>query len=108
MITGNSELVYKITINKNSTVMGIEVCEEKKKKKEPEQKTMGVLIFFMYQQFQCLFINKQVLFFSCRPYWRCYYSNTDAIIYVVDSCDRDRIGISKSELVAMLEVRTMG
>ncbi|KAM9071397.1 ADP-ribosylation factor-like protein 1 isoform 4-T5 [Megaptera novaeangliae] len=40
---------------------------------------------------------------SIRPYWRCYYSNTDAVIYVVDSCDRDRIGISKSELVAMLE-----
>ena len=40
-----------------------------------------------------------------RPYWRCYYSNTDAIIYVVDSMDRDRIGISKQELVAMLEVK---
>lgn len=40
-----------------------------------------------------------------RPYWRCYYSNTDAIIYVVDSSDRDRMGISKSELVAMLEVK---
>jgi len=40
----------------------------------------------------------------CRPYWRCYYSNTDAIIYVVDSMDRDRIGISKQELVSMLEV----
>lgn len=40
-----------------------------------------------------------------RPYWRCYYSNTDAVIYVVDSNDRDRMGISKSELVAMLEVR---
>lgn len=39
-----------------------------------------------------------------RPYWRCYYSNTDAVIYVVDSSDRDRMGISKSELVAMLEV----
>lgn len=26
---------------------------------------------------------------------RCYYSNTDAIIYVVDSADKDRIGISK-------------
>ena len=39
-----------------------------------------------------------------RPYWRCYYSNTDAIIYVVDSMDRDRIGISKQELVSMLEV----
>lgn len=40
---------------------------------------------------------------SIRPYWRCYYSNTDAIIYVVDSADRDRLAISKSELVSMLE-----
>jgi ADP-ribosylation factor family. len=40
----------------------------------------------------------------CRPYWRCYYSNTDAIIYVVDSADRDRIGISKDELLYMLRV----
>jgi ADP-ribosylation factor-like protein 1 len=40
---------------------------------------------------------------SIRPYWRCYYSNTDAIIYVIDSMDRDRIGISKHELVSMLE-----
>ncbi|XP_074604438.1 ADP ribosylation factor-like 1 [Brevipalpus obovatus] len=40
---------------------------------------------------------------SIRPYWRCYYSNTDAIIYVVDSCDKDRLGISKQELVSMLE-----
>ena len=40
---------------------------------------------------------------SIRPYWRCYYSNTDAIIYVVDSADKDRIGISKQELVSMLE-----
>ncbi|XP_033751347.1 ADP-ribosylation factor-like protein 1 [Pecten maximus] len=39
---------------------------------------------------------------SIRPYWRCYYSNTDAIIYVVDSVDRDRIGISKQELASML------
>lgn len=40
---------------------------------------------------------------SIRPYWRCYYSNTDAIIYVVDSADKDRIGVSKHELVSMLE-----
>ncbi|CAH3132516.1 unnamed protein product [Porites lobata] len=44
--------------------------------------------------------GKKVLFI---PYWRCYYSNTDAIIYVVDSVDKDRIGISKQELIAMLE-----
>lgn len=41
---------------------------------------------------------------SIRPYWRCYYANTQAIIYVVDSADRDRLSVSKSELVAMLEV----
>ena len=41
---------------------------------------------------------------SIRPYWRCYYSNTDAIIYVVDSADKERMGISKQELVSMLEV----
>ncbi|KAL1235322.1 ADP-ribosylation factor-like protein [Trichinella spiralis] len=40
---------------------------------------------------------------SIRPYWRCYYSNTDAVIYVVDSADKDRVGISKQELVSMLE-----
>lgn len=60
---------------------------------------------------------------SIRPYWRCYYPNTDAIIFVVDSCDVDRlgnyflknnsyqyikqqylrVGIAKQELNAMLE-----
>ena len=49
----------------------------------------------------CYDFNDKCIF---RPYWRCYYSNTDAIIYVVDSADRDRIGISKQELVSMLEV----
>lgn len=39
---------------------------------------------------------------SIRPYWRCYYSNTDAIIYVVDSADKERIGLSKDELMYML------
>jgi ADP-ribosylation factor-like protein 1 len=43
---------------------------------------------------------------SIRPYWRCYYANTNAIIYVVDSADRERIGISREELVSMMEVRT--
>merc|ERR1712136_485984 len=35
---------------------------------------------------------------SIRPYWRCYYPNTNAVIYVVDSADPDRIGDSKEEL----------
>lgn len=40
---------------------------------------------------------------SIRPYWRCYYQNTHAVIYVVDSADPDRMAISKQELVSMLE-----
>jgi ADP-ribosylation factor-like protein 1 len=40
---------------------------------------------------------------SIRPYWRCYYANTDAVIYVIDSQDRDRISTSKEELMQMLE-----
>ena len=39
---------------------------------------------------------------SIRPYWRCYYANTQAIIYVVDSSDRDRLSVNKAELLAML------
>lgn len=37
---------------------------------------------------------------SIRPYWRCYYQNTNAVIYVVDSADGERMGISKQELCA--------
>ncbi|KCV69383.1 ADP-ribosylation factor-like protein 1 [Fonticula alba] len=40
---------------------------------------------------------------TIRPYWRLYYANTDALIYVVDSADHDRMRIAKTELFAMLE-----
>ncbi|KAL1172664.1 hypothetical protein V6Z11_A05G363700, partial [Gossypium hirsutum] len=40
---------------------------------------------------------------SIRPYWRCYFPNTQAIIYVVNSSDTDRIGIAKEEFHAILE-----
>merc|ERR1712066_856958 len=40
---------------------------------------------------------------SIRPYWRCYYPNTDAIIFVVDSADIDRLSVAKGELAAMLQ-----
>jgi len=40
---------------------------------------------------------------SIRPYWRCYYANTNAIIYVVDSSDAERLALSRKELMAMLE-----
>ncbi|EKE42452.1 hypothetical protein ENUP19_0051G0013 [Entamoeba nuttalli] len=35
---------------------------------------------------------------NLRPYWRCYYSGTNAIIFVVDSCDRERIEVASKEL----------
>lgn len=38
-----------------------------------------------------------------RPYWRCYFSDTDAVVYVVDSTDRDRMGVAKHELYALLD-----
>jgi len=40
---------------------------------------------------------------SIRPYWRCYYPNTQAIIYVVDSSDTERISTSRDEFHAILE-----
>ncbi|CAN0092996.1 unnamed protein product, partial [Heterosigma akashiwo] len=40
---------------------------------------------------------------SIRPYWRCYYPNTDAIIFVVDSADAERVHVARQELSAMLE-----
>ncbi len=45
---------------------------------------------------------------SIRPYWRCYYPNTDAIIFVVDSTDVERLELSKTELFQLLEVRWRG
>ncbi|XLU30925.1 hypothetical protein S245_066991, partial [Arachis hypogaea] len=39
-----------------------------------------------------------------KPYWRCYFPNTQAIIYVVNSSDTDRLVIAKEEFHAILEV----
>ena len=39
-----------------------------------------------------------------RPWWRCYYPNTDAIIFVVDSSDVDRLKSAGNELHQILEV----
>jgi len=39
---------------------------------------------------------------SIRPYWRCYYPQTSAIIYVIDSSDTDRLQTSRTELLTML------
>ncbi len=39
---------------------------------------------------------------SIRPYWRCYYSNTAAVIFVVDSTDKERVETASKELHLML------
>ncbi|KAE8796974.1 ADP-ribosylation factor [Hordeum vulgare] len=37
-----------------------------------------------------------------RPLWRHYFNNTDGLIYVVDSLDRERIGKAKAEFQAII------
>ncbi|KAI4822165.1 hypothetical protein KUCAC02_007724 [Chaenocephalus aceratus] len=37
-----------------------------------------------------------------RPLWRHYFQNTQAVVFVVDSNDRERIGEAKEELMRML------
>ena len=40
---------------------------------------------------------------SIRPYWRSYYQEQEAVIFVVDSCDADRMEIAKRELMNIIE-----
>jgi len=37
-----------------------------------------------------------------RPYWKNYYANTDALIYVVDSADKRRVDEAAEELTSLL------
>src|SRR6195952_798529 len=39
---------------------------------------------------------------SIRPYWRCYYANTAAVIFVIDSTDIERLQTAAEELSGML------
>lgn len=39
---------------------------------------------------------------SLRPYWRCYYANTAAVVFVIDSTDIERLSTAAEELSAML------
>jgi ADP-ribosylation factor-like protein 1 len=39
-----------------------------------------------------------------RPYWRSYYTDTQAVIFVIDSTDRNRLPQAKQEFLMMLEV----
>ncbi|GAA5895053.1 hypothetical protein JCM6882_008273 [Rhodosporidiobolus microsporus] len=46
---------------------------------------------------------------SLRPYWRNYFEQTDAVVWVVDSSDRARMGDCKNELHDLLkEERLVG
>ena len=42
-----------------------------------------------------------------RRLWRHYFQGTNALIYVVDSSDRDRISDAKDELEKMLQEQEM-
>lgn len=35
-------------------------------------------------------------------YWRCYYANTAAVIFVIDATDKERLETAREELYAML------
>lgn len=39
---------------------------------------------------------------SIRPFWRNYYEETDAIVWVIDSADSDRLEMCKEELQSVL------
>ena len=41
-------------------------------------------------------------FLLFRPLWRHYFQNTQGLIFVVDSNDRERIGEARDELMRML------
>ena len=38
-----------------------------------------------------------------RPYWKNYYANTDAIVYMVDSADKRRLDECAEELEGLLQ-----
>ena len=42
---------------------------------------------------------------NLRPYWKCYYSDVDAVIFVVDATDQDRMEKAAGEFKTMVEVR---
>jgi ADP-ribosylation factor-like protein 1 len=41
---------------------------------------------------------------SIRKYWKGYYPNTKAVVFVVDSSDKDRINVVKEEMFLLLQV----
>ncbi|GFR41584.1 hypothetical protein Agub_g2305 [Astrephomene gubernaculifera] len=44
---------------------------------------------------------------SIRPYWRNYFEQTDALIYVIDSADQKRLDETQNELDTLLQDEKM-
>lgn len=65
--------------------------------------TQNFVIFVLFDP-QNVKTYVMIAFVFIRPYWRCYFPNTQAIIYVVDSSDTDRLAVAKEEFHAILEV----
>jgi len=40
---------------------------------------------------------------TIRPYWKLYYHNTGALVFVVDAADGRRLSVARQELSAMLQ-----
>ena len=38
-----------------------------------------------------------------RPYWRCYYPKTNALVFVIDSSDKERMDVAKQELFLLMQ-----
>lgn len=45
---------------------------------------------------------------TLRPFWRNYYEETDAVVWVVDSADRDRLHSCREELETVLNANVHG
>lgn len=46
--------------------------------------------------------DSRTYYVQIRPLWRHYFQNTQGLIFVVDSNDRDRVGEARDELHRML------
>ena len=53
----------------------------------------------MYVYFTCSLVGQK----SIRPYWKNYFDQTDALVYVIDAADKKRIEETGIELKALLE-----
>ena len=47
-------------------------------------------------------LDSRKCWLQIRPLWRHYFQNTQGLIFVVDSNDRDRVGEARDELHRML------